>query len=80
MKKVIVVMLVCLLCFGVAIGASCLTSREFTDVATAVRAQMYPAQLTTILKLRCGPMIIFAAKMLMKNAMETPAPVNCSSC
>jgi hypothetical protein len=72
MKKIVVIIVVCLLCLGIAAGVSCLTSREFTDVTTAVRTHIYPAQLQTKFKLRFGPMMVLAANMVIKRATETP--------
>lgn len=70
MKKIVMVIALCLVCLGIAIGASCLTSHEFTDVATAVRTHIYPAQLKTKFKLRVGPMMVLAANMVMKKVTE----------
>jgi hypothetical protein len=75
MKKIVVIIVICLLCLGIAAGVSCLTSHEFTDVATTVRTHMYPSQLKTKFTFRFGPMMILAAKMVLKQAAEEEEPV-----
>jgi hypothetical protein len=72
MKKILIVILVGFLCLGLAVGASCLTSREFTDVATAVRTNIYPAQLSTKFKLRVGPILLATANMVVKGVVDEP--------
>jgi hypothetical protein len=75
MKKIVVIIVICLLCLGIAAGVSCLTSHEFTDVATVVRTHIYPAQLNTKFTFRFGPMMILAAKMVLKQAAEEEEPI-----
>jgi hypothetical protein len=72
MKKIVVIIVICLLCLGIAVGVSCLTSHEFTDVTTTVRTHMYPAQLKTKIKFRFGP--TFCLNDVSKITQNQPFP------
>ncbi len=72
MKKIFIVLVVSLIVFGLAVAASCIPRFEFLDVATSVRASMYPTQVQKKFKLRVGSMMILAARMIASRATDTP--------
>jgi hypothetical protein len=66
MKKIIFLIMAVLLCFGVAVVASCFTRPEFTDVSSAIRAQITPIRLTTTVQLRIGSLLLSTANLALK--------------